>query len=123
MDPKFTANTLYRKNNRHYLVKVYADEILNAIKQDINNAVNNGLTHCDFSPPEFFSIQDMPNREAQLLIYTRVLSELDTRGFQTKIDRKNTKWRISGWDLDVNRDVHNKMLEYYMSKCVEDLDK
>lgn len=123
MDPKFIAGNLYKKNNRHYLVKTHADELFNAIKQDIMNAVNNGMTYCEFSPPEYFHIQDMKNTEAQLLIYTRVLSELDSRGFQTKIDRKNTKWRISGWDLDVNRDTHNKMMEYYLSKCVEDINK
>ncbi len=123
MDQKFNANNLYYKHNRHFLIKTNADNILLTIKQDINDAVKNGLTYCDFSPPEYFHIQEMPNSEAQLLIYTRVIGELDQRGFETKIDRKSNKWRISGWDLNVTNETRNKLYDYYLSKCVEDLDK
>ena len=123
MDQSFTATSLYYKHNRHFLIKTHADNILHTIKQDIVDAVKNGLTYCDFSPPEYFNIQEMKNADAQLLIYTRVIGELDNRGFETKIDRKNNKWRISGWDLNVTHETQDKLYDYYLSKCVNDLDK
>lgn len=111
------AESLRAKSGRHLLIQNNVSAILLTIEQDIREASENGKTSCSIKIPVHFPIPSMSNSDAQLHIYTKVIIELEERGFSVTIDRENNIWTISGWDIDLNADMKRKMLEYIGSRC------
>ena len=114
-----TADSLRRKSIRNTAINDIVKDIITLFEQDISDAATNLRTSCRVSIPSEFHIPGMSNSESQLLIYSKLIETLEDNGFTVLIDVVTRDWIISGWEIEVDNIMHDKLTEMVASRTVQ----
>lgn len=85
MSNAVTADYLFRKSNISQ-IKTEIDNLSKAIDDNILKSHNMGLSEIRYELPEHFSITNMTRKDAQLIIYSRLIERYEIqRGFRVSL--------------------------------------
>jgi len=96
-------------------INKHRQEILLMIEQDVQDAVKAGNSTCDIQIPTVFNIIGVTDEDAQLLIYSATITELESKGFRVQISSNNI-WTISGWDINIDAQHRNELYTFLASR-------
>jgi len=96
-------------------INKHRQEILLMIEQDVQDAVKAGNSTCDIQIPTVFTIMGVTDEDAQLLIYSATITELESKGFRVQISSNNI-WTISGWDINIDTQHRNELYTFLASR-------
>jgi len=119
MQKKVTADSLLKKSHKHNAIKEHVNEIIKVFEQDASNAATNLKSFCTVAVPSNFDIQGITNSKAQLLIYNRLIEELESRGFTVLIDLETNEWTIAGWEIVVDSELEKSLIDTIASRTVQ----
>jgi len=119
MQRRVTADSLRKKSIKHNAIREHVNEIMKVFEQDASNAAANLKSYCSVVVPSNFDIQGITNSKAQLLIYNRLIEELESRGFTVLIDRDTHEWTIAGWEIIVDSELEKSLIETIASRTVQ----
>ena len=89
------------------IIETEIKTILKTMKSEVIEASKNGSTNVIVSVPTNFNIINMSNQTAQTIIYHRLITELEDKGFNVKISLNDAavtyciRWDIQKDDKDL----------------------
>jgi hypothetical protein len=119
------ANDLKNNDAQKKLINKEVKEILSYIDEELKKAYDIGKHKIVVNLPMIFSIPNMPNKDAQRIIYYEILTSLLDRNFlvQTNLSADSTKYEIT-WlsESEYNElELQNLLLAKHAKKEVANL--
>lgn len=105
-----TADRIQRTCAGSQVLELHIKSILKTFQSEIIEAGKSGHTRVVISVPTNFDVVSMDNKTAQTVIYHRLISECEEKGFKVKVsmDKSSTTFCIR-WDIKENEGDLHKM--------------
>lgn len=85
MAGRLTVDYLFKRSNDSQIKEIIS-ELIKTIDHKILEAHHTGMSKLSYELPENFSINNMSRRDAQLVIYSRLIEHYEENGFRVETD-------------------------------------
>ncbi len=112
-----SVDDLKRQNNEG-IISDNARSILGNVSAEIKKANKQGDSTVLFDLPETFDIPNISRSDSQLVVYCRVVKELEKNGFKVNFSTQNRTVLIIKWKNEMSEEYKSELKDYLQKRCV-----